>query len=155
MTSRVEPQQQALVVEVHAAPQVPPRVPPLIEQLRLGGGVHERALRHGCLDPGRRAGQRVAGLRGGADSGASGEHEARNRVSLSVDPQQLRPAWAEIIARGQPGGATELAVPGMHEFVRQQVRVVLPLRVVDPPAFVAAIVARLVMLQAEVRGVVR
>jgi hypothetical protein len=43
----------------------------------------------------------------------------------------------------------------MHEFVRQQVRVVLPLRVVDPPAFVAAIVARLVMLQAEVRGVVR
>jgi hypothetical protein len=156
----VQPDQRALGVVVHGAAIVRVVAPRFVEDLRGHGRVFERSpgaaelgVERGGLD-----GQRFAEVLRALEAAPRRQNLAQVIRQTFVDPQQAalhgRVVAAIGAARGEPHGPAILAVPGVHELVRQQGAGEFSRAGVDQGALAQAVVAGFVVLQAEVRHVV-
>src|SRR5215467_6610799 len=117
-----QPVERAFIVEIGTTA---PRVPLLRREIKLGSGVGgvlqvapgsaRNAIERGC-------GERevVAILVGGKQAAARCEHPAEIIGQSFIDPEQISLHGLLIVGRGEVSGTTELSIPGMDIFVRQQ-----------------------------------
>ena len=99
-------------------------------------------------------GEQIAKIVIGHEAAARGKHLAEVIGQALVIPEQFVAHGLLVIRRGQSRRTPVFAVPRMHHFVRQQVRVPFPRVRVRQKILVQPVVARLVMFQAEMADVV-
>ena len=96
----------------------------------------------------------IAKLPGGPKTAARREHQREILGQSFVDPQQIGFERRLVIVRHETGGTAVLAVPGMNVLVRQQRRPEHPHVGIGKKALAGAVLARFVVLQPEVPGVI-
>ena len=87
-------------------------------------------------------------------AGAGGQHEPEMLGEPLIDPEQGALHRAQVVRRQQPLGPPVLAVPGVHELVGQEAGERALRRLLDEGLLVRPVVARFVMLEAEVLDVI-
>src|SRR2546427_6104585 len=147
-----EPNQQAFIVEVGAAPPRSPSLPTRpVENLRGHSCVLQRPP--GAPGPvvqvGSRPGKLFALRMRRAQAAAGSEHVTQILRQPFIDPEQIAAHGLLIIGCSQAGRAAILSVPGMDKLVRKESREKSVAIRVEQRAFGRAVVARLVVLQAE------
>ena len=141
----------AVVVGV-AAPVIE-RAAGVVEDLRSGGGVLKiapGAAGAGVVEVGGDSGEAVAVDLRAPDAGAGGEDVAEVVGEAFIDPEEIALHGLLIVGRGEAGGATILAVPGVGELVGKEVALFRERAFVDEGLLRDAVVGGLVMLEAEV-----
>ena len=152
----VQPQQGALGVEVHAALVVRPGTGGVVQHLCFVSRVLQGAPGAASLAGHARGcrGQVVPVLLGRPQAGTRGQHFTQILRQALVHPQQFILHGGVEAGGEQSIGTAELAVPAVHVFVRQQACTGDVLVGIGEVFRFEAIIAALVVLEAEMAGVV-
>ena len=152
----LEPDQHPLAVKIDAAPPGRPALGSVVQDLRSHRRVHQRPpLAARTQDePGGDAGHLLAEQVRRFETAARGQDITQIVGQALVHPEEIALHRRLIVGRRQVGGAPVLAVPRVDELMRQEMGVDAARVLVDQRALGDAIIARLVVLQPEVRRVV-
>ena len=156
LSVHIQPDELAFRIEVPHPPPVLPFARRVVEDLGFVGSVLQRTplAARAVVHVGGAGSEHVPVLLGGQHPAAGGEHVAQVFCESLVDPEQVPSHGRGIEIRGpEPRGAAELPVPGMHVLVGQEVRACQLRGRVREVIREGAVVAGLVVLQAEVPGV--
>jgi len=119
----LQPDQRALVVVIHAAPQEFSRRSSSIQSLRGYRRIFQIAPRSAwpVIQIRRRRSQILAQSFGLPAAASRRQNHAVVLRQSFINPQQLSPHWLLIIRRRKPAGRRYFPVPRMKKFVRQQI----------------------------------